>query len=219
MRLPSVLLCFVAYGLAGGIAQAQPKSSAPIEAQAPEQGAPKQFGSIDLSTATPQVDFANLLAGKERSFRKAAEGAVRERLIDPDSARFEWPYGFLNGYWKPVLQKRILGNWTCGRVNARNRMGGYAGSSAFVVVLDDQANPLYVEIGTGKDYDFTELGCQKAAKLLPAASPEASESPVSTGGSVSVADELEKLASLRDRGILTQAEFEAQKAELLSKHQ
>ena len=30
-------------------------------------------------------------------FRQAAESAVRSRLIDPDSARIEWPYGFLSG--------------------------------------------------------------------------------------------------------------------------
>lgn len=36
------------------------------------------------------------------------------------------------------------------------------------------------------------------------------------GGSVSAADEIEKLASLRDRGVLTDDEFAAQKARLLA---
>jgi hypothetical protein len=39
--------------------------------------------------------------------------------------------------------------------------------------------------------------------------------PVPSSGPVSVADELQKLADLRDRGVLTQEEFEAQKAKLL----
>jgi putative oligomerization/nucleic acid binding protein len=43
---------------------------------------------------------------------------------------------------------------------------------------------------------------------------------VITGGDASktdVADELAKLAALRDRGVLTDAEFEAQKARLLAR--
>jgi hypothetical protein len=42
-----------------------------------------------------------------------------------------------------------------------------------------------------------------------------SQSPPAGGGS-SIADELAKLAQLRDSGVLTQAEFDAQKAKLLS---
>ena len=58
-------------------------------------------------------------------FRARAEAALRARLIDPDSAKIEWPYGFLYGTWKPPFSKRIEGYWTCGLINARNRMGAY----------------------------------------------------------------------------------------------
>jgi hypothetical protein len=122
------------------------------------------------------------------------------------------------GYWKPVLSKRIEGYWTCGIVNARNRMGGYTGSSAFAAVLDEQGTPKYVEIGEDQDFDFTNMGCQKARKILPSP-PAGVEKETAESGTenppLSVADELEKLASLRDRGILTQREFETQKAKLL----
>ncbi len=49
----------------------------------------------------------------------------------------------------------------------------------------------------------------------PAAAPASAAAPPSTGQSSSLAGELEKLASLRDSGALTDAEFQAQKAKLL----
>ena len=151
---------------------------------------------------------------QEHVFRSAAESAVRARLIDPDSAQFEWPYGFIYGYWKPFLQKRIDGYVTCGRVNARNRFGGYTGSSAFAVVLSEDGEVRYLEVGTAGQFDLTEAACEKTAKSLPAAAPEPVEQ-AQAATPTSVADELAKLAALRDRGIITQAEFDAQKAKLL----
>lgn len=47
-------------------------------------------------------------------------------------------------------------------------------------------------------------------------SPEATQGGQQKGGSSSVADELAKLAALRQRGVLSEEEFEAQKAKLLS---
>lgn len=69
-------------------------------------------------------------------FCRNAESALRARLINAESARIDWPHGFLLGSWKPFMSKRMDGYWTCGLVNARNRMGGYLGSRAFVGVLD-----------------------------------------------------------------------------------
>jgi hypothetical protein len=49
----------------------------------------------------------------------AAEAAVREQLIDPDSAEFRKETYFVNGS-------------VCGQVNAKNQMGGYTGYTWFV---------------------------------------------------------------------------------------
>jgi len=49
----------------------------------------------------------------------------------------------------------------------------------------------------------------------PAAPPPSAAAPPSTDQGSSLASELEKLATLRDRGALTDAEFQAQKAKLL----
>jgi hypothetical protein len=77
---------------------------------------------------------------------KLAEDHFRTRLIDPESARFEWPFMFVSGTFKPMFKKRQSGFWTCGRVNSRNPMGGYSG-----------AVPVFVLINSGKVV-MAELG-------------------------------------------------------------
>ena len=62
---------------------------------------------------------------------------------------------------------------------------------------------------------FADFLRAKISTQKPQSSPVSSpvENPSST---ISVADELEKLAGLRDRGIITKEEFSAQKAKLLA---
>lgn len=149
-------------------------------------------------------------------FRRNAESAVTARLIDPESARIEWPYGFLLGYWQPFLSKKIEGYWTCGLVNARNRMGGYTGSSYFVVVLDPEAAVRYVELGESKDFDFLTSQCKGSVDLLPRPPAEmmargSSAPPLSS----SLADELKKLADLHQSGAISEEEFQSAKKRLL----
>lgn len=139
------------------------------------------------------------------------------KLIDPESGRIEWPYGFLYGTWKPLLGKRVDGYWTCGLINARNRMGGYTGTTYFVVVLDPSGRVQYADMGSGRDFDILSSQCSKSVKLLPSAPPELAG--LATGGAaapaVSIADELKKLVELRASGALTEAEFQAAKQKLL----
>jgi hypothetical protein len=69
-------------------------------------------------------------------YRQLAEADIRDRLIDPDSARIEWLGQYHKGGFKPFLQGRVHGYVSCGTVNARNRMGGNVGRTHFVVVVD-----------------------------------------------------------------------------------
>lgn len=69
-------------------------------------------------------------------FRAIGEAGIRERMLDPDSARISWVSGFFKGEYKPLLEARVYGYVACGTVNARNRLGGYAGTASFVVVID-----------------------------------------------------------------------------------
>lgn len=149
-------------------------------------------------------------------FRRKGEQSLRARLIDPDSARIEWPHGFIYGTWKPVLSKRMEGYWTCGLINARNRMGGYTGSTAFVVVMDNAGEPLFTDLGSGQDFDILSAQCANSVKLLPPPPAALAGILESNGGPVpSLGDELQKLAALRASGALTEAEFQAAKQKLL----
>jgi hypothetical protein len=100
-------------------------------------------------------------------FRELAEQAVRTQLVDPDSARFSWLWGYQQGFYKPMLAKRVHGYTACGLVNARNRMGGYTGDTWFVVVIDNDM-VRYVEIALNA-YSVIGDQCTKA-KLPPLAS-------------------------------------------------
>lgn len=64
------------------------------------------------------------------------EAAIKSRLKDPDSARFEWPYAF--GRTSAALSPNAPDGWfTCGSVNAKNAYGGYAGKTAVMVVISN----------------------------------------------------------------------------------
>lgn len=95
--------------------------------------------------------------------RAATEAAIKSTMFDPDSAQFQWDYGFTGGYWKPVLQGKKWGWWTCGRVNGRNRLGGYVGFQAFAVVMRN-GQIVHYQVGDGSKYDFTEIQCANALK-------------------------------------------------------
>lgn len=152
-------------------------------------------------------------------FRRNSEAALRSRLIDPDSARIEWTHGFQFGSWKPFLSKQIDGYWSCGLINAKNRMGGYTGSSAFVVVLDPTGYIKYSEIGESKDFDLLATSCSNSLQYLPPPPPELlstlSQGEPPGSSSPSLADELQKLVDLRNSGALTEEEFQAAKQKLL----
>jgi hypothetical protein len=149
--------------------------------------------------------------------RKTAEDAVRRRLVDPNSAMFEWNGDFAEGTWKPFLAKRVSGWIGCGVVNSKNRMGGYSGGSAFVVVMNDNTVSFLDMDGSNSKGPLVQASCLKMTfpPIFNQAYVPPTAMPVSSTGSV--ADELGKLVALRDKGVLTDAEFAAQKAKLLAK--
>jgi hypothetical protein len=194
--------------------------------------AARQGGAIDWAIAAksyfdwrrslvPTIAFAERPSQNEapevhwEHMRLAAESAIRARLIDPSSAEFSWPYGFVFGYWKPFLGGKQSGEVTCGEVNSRNRFGGYVGASPFVVVVNG-SSVTYIEIAEKRDFDFTRIGCQKFVASLPAWRHTVATSQAAAA-SVSVADELAKLADLRAKGLLSDEEFAAAKAKALAR--
>lgn len=182
------------------------------------QGAARYQALIEATKQWPGGETLYASSGPDWAlFRRNSESALRSRLIDPDSARIEWTHGFVLGTWKPFLSKKIEGYWSCGLINARNRMGGYTGSTAFVVVLDPSGHVKYSEVGQSRDVDVLSASCGNSAKQLPPPPLELQASTAAPGnaGGSSLADELKKLVDLRDSGALSEAEFQAAKAKLL----
>lgn len=146
-----------------------------------------------------------------RQVRQDIEQYITTRLVDPDSARFAWTNGFRWGDYKQPFGKRMWGWLGCGTVNARNRMGGYTGQTSFVVVYNDGV----IFTDSDANYSFSQIAryCQKAS--FPPAQPAFNEALPTTVRVQSVAEEIGKLSVLREKGIITESEYQAQKAKLL----
>lgn len=139
--------------------------------------------------------------------------AMRRSFVDPDSIEIEWVSGFAWGYHKPLIGRRKIGWLTCGNVNARNRMGGYAGSRTFIAIRypdGDTEVILGVYPGTNPD------NCYRGKVAVNPELLAASERPKDVQD-ISVADEIAKLVDLLERGLITDEEFTAAKAKLLER--
>ena len=112
-------------------------------------------------------------------YRRLAEAEVRGRLIDPESARIEWLGGFYKGKLKMFFKPATEGYIACGTVNAKNRMGGYVGASAFITVVDYD-RVLYAELD-GSSPGEVAMRCNQAIQggLIPAL--PASDAPDTPG--------------------------------------
>lgn len=90
------------------------------------------------------------------------ESAIRAQLKDPESARFEWPNGFVHGWYQVPFGQRYIGWITCGRVNAKNSFGGYVGSSAAIgVIRNGSVIVANIDSSTHRDMPFVGESCRK----------------------------------------------------------
>ena len=114
------------------------------------------------------------------------------------------------------MQSTVEGYWTCGTVNAKNRMGGFTGRTYFVAIVGSDGAVKYTEIGSSKDFDIVNGQCQNSlAQLTPRI---ADQKPLNAGGPAkSLTEELSSLVKLHSAGALTDEEFQAAKAKLLAK--
>lgn len=134
--------------------------------------------------AAPAATPAIVGYGATPTFQDAvaiSERAVRARLIDPDSAKFEWPYNFVGGTLKALFGRTRAGFWSCGLLNSRNRMGGFAGQSWVLVMLRDGAISS-IDIGESEQVDAASVTCANAMKrgllpLAPAAAQQVTQPP------------------------------------------
>lgn len=141
--------------------------------------------------------------------RSKGEAILKAMLFDPGSAQIAWTEGFRWGYLKPIIGKKVYQWVGCGQINAKNRMGGYVGAKPFYVAvrLDGTVSAESEPLLMASCNVYGEPHVDPQPELLDLAGERKT---------LSVADELSKLAVLRDKGIITPAEFEQQKAKLLS---
>lgn len=146
----------------------------------------------------------------ETSTRAITE--LKSTLFDPDSAQITWTSGFQWGFMKPLIGRRTHGWIACGAVNAKNRMGGYVGAQGFLVFIDTTGT-----ITTAMQSDW--ISTCDAGPFVPVPPEMTGHSGTlnPNGAVVGVAEELSKLAELRSKGIITDEEFQTQKAKLLGR--
>lgn len=136
------------------------------------------------------------------------------RLFDPGSAQFTWASGFAWTYVKPIFGKKRWAWVACGSVNAKNRLGGYVGATPMWIAVDPSG-----AVTVSDDDMIITPACTSTSPQpeLLAATPGAAPIVSTASSPVGVAEELKKLAELRDQGIITPEEFNAQKTKLLAR--
>lgn len=117
-------------------------------------------GAAYAKKEEPAVDPGPPPASVEE-FKRISESAILNGFFDPGSAQITWDRGITGGYWKPPLSKKVPGWFTCGLINAKNRMGGYVGARRFVVV-QYAGQVVFSSVSDGSNFDFTQIGCDKA---------------------------------------------------------
>lgn len=140
--------------------------------------------SADSKEAAP-IDYGAPIIWEE--YKPIAERALLSHLIDPASAQISWPYGIARISTKVFFGPRISGWLTCGTVNSKNRMGGYAGQSFFYVTVKD-GQAIDVQVGSSSnDFDIVTTQCQNIIKkgMLPPATKtefaQATDAPIPPG--------------------------------------
>lgn len=137
---------------------------------------------------------------------------LKNGLFDPSSAQVRFVSGFRWGFLKPLIGKRTFGWVACGNINAKNRLGGYVGEEGFALFVTEtgsiQVARKNESMSTCDDYQHVPVNDE----LLIAANGTAA---AAVPPALSVADELKKLAELKASGVITDAEFTAQKVKLL----
>ncbi|MGC4946866.1 SHOCT domain-containing protein [Streptomyces sp. DT224] len=96
-----------------------------------------------------------------------------------------------------------------------NRRGpGLIGAAARTAVIAGTASAVTGRVQQHQQSRFAQQEAEQYAAQQPPPAPQPAAPPAAPGGDV--VGQLERLAALKQQGILTDAEFEAQKARLLA---
>ena len=100
------------------------------------------------------VALAGLAPGPDY-LKETVEPLIRSELVDPESARFRWPIGFV---------EYPLGYGTCGYVNSKNRMGGYNGDETVKVFVYKDGRAPNIEFAS--EWEWVIRSCKEYASRL-----------------------------------------------------
>jgi hypothetical protein len=112
------------------------------------------------------------------AYKQIGTAALKASLLDPESARIEWPYVAVSGTLKAFLGKKRSGFFTCGLVNAKNRMGGYTGSAFFLIMIKNN-QVVSLDVGQAGQIDTASASCPDYIKkgVFPLAANLAAKAP------------------------------------------
>ena len=98
--------------------------------------APLLIGASLPAPKTPDViDYGAPISYEDGV--QLGEELVKSGLLDPDTAKFKWPYVFVPFTERLPLSKRTTGFATCFSYNAKNAYGGYVGYEQYRIVIRD----------------------------------------------------------------------------------
>jgi hypothetical protein len=99
------------------------------------QEAKKRDAEFEQSVKNINLETADV-GSKPTDYQSLVEGAIREQLKDPDSAKFS---GFTTPRREVMVDQRkfIYGYSTCVFVNAKNSYGGYTGKQLYWAFIRD----------------------------------------------------------------------------------
>lgn len=161
--------------------------------------APFVAGAPSISGVAIQIESQSKedLKALETNNIQNTESWLLKVLKDSDSAKVRDVY--ISNAAIPII---------CGEVNAKNSMGGYTGFKKFYYGGNDQL----AQIEAADTEDAFEM---RYANLCNGKRKSIALDISSTPVNLSVADELQKLHLLMEQKIITQEEFDRQKARLL----
>ena len=153
-----------------------------------------------VKIAGPSAGKIEYFDNEDDDFVKASINGIKKMVKDPDSIQF-----------RNVFISTSKLQTLCGEINAKNSYGGFVGFRRFYYTgragLDEIENP-GDSIFSGMYPKMCAIS-RKPISLLPGIASLRAKSS-------SVADEISKLNDLRQKGILTNLEFETQKKKILA---
>lgn len=145
--------------------------------------------------------------------RKKVETAIRNSLFDPSAAQITWTSGFKWSAVKPVIGSKTWGWVGCVAMNGKNQFGAYVGAVTYWAFYGSGGD---VAAGPAGNSSLM-YGVLTQCDGPPVPLQVELTMPASPVPGVPIADELAKLAGLLDKGVITRAEFDAEKARLLAR--